>query len=224
MRNYFKHIVAIFAKDLLLEFRTKETFVAVVIFALLIILTFNLGLDNMPGTTPTVSAGILWIAIIFGGIIGMNRIYSIETESGAINRILLAPVSRDAIFFAKALSNIVLMISVEFILLPTIIVLYNLSFDIFPMIFLSLFVITGISLVGTLFSVISIKTKTREVMLPILLLPILSPVLIAAVEASAAIIAGQTISDIQNWVALIIVFDAIFFVLAPLFFTYIVNE
>jgi heme exporter protein B len=224
MRNYFKHIVSIFAKDLLLEFRTKETFVAVVIFALLIILTFNLGLDNMPGTTPTVSAGILWIAIIFGGIIGMNRIYSIETETGAINRILLTPVSRDAVFFAKALSNIVLMISVEFILLPTIIVLYNLSFDIFPMIFLSLFVITGISLVGTLFSVISIKTKTREVMLPILLLPILSPVLIAAVEASAAIIAGQTISDIQNWVALIIVFDAIFFVLAPLFFTYIVNE
>ena len=224
MRNYLNHIFAVFWKDVLLELKTKETFISVIVFSLLVILIFNLGLDNIPGTIPTISAGILWISIIFGSVIGMNHIYSIEIESGSINRILMSPVSRDAFFFGKALSNIVLMVFLEILLLPTIIILYDINVPIFQVAVLSLFVILGISLLGTLFSAIAIKTKTREVMLPILLLPILSPILIAAVEVTSALIAGQSIYDTQKWISLIIVFDAIFFVISPFLFTFIVSD
>lgn len=224
MRNYLSHIFAVFRKDVLLELKTKETFISVIVFSLLVILIFNLGLDNIPGTNPTISAGILWIAIIFGSVIGMNHTYSIEIESGAINRILLSPISRDAFFFGKALSNIVLMIFLEIILLPAIIILYDINVPLFQVAILSIFVILGISLVGTLFSAIAIKTKTREVMLPVLLLPILSPILIAAVEVTASLIAGQSIYDTQKWISLIIVFDAIFIVVSPFLFTFIVSD
>ena len=224
MRNYLNHIFVVFWKDVLLERETKKTFISVIVFSLLVILIFNLGLDNIPGTIPTISAGILWISIIFGSVIGMNHIYSIEIESGSINRILMSPISRDAFFFGKVLSNIVLMVFLEIILVPTIIILYDINVPLFQVAVLSLFVILGISLLGTLFSAIAIKTKTREVMLPILLLPILSPILIAAVEVTSALIAGQSISDTQRWLSLIIVFDAIFFVISPFLFTFIVSD
>ncbi len=136
----------------------------------------------------------------------------------------MSPISRDAFFFGKALFNIVLMVFLEVILLPTIIILYDINVPLFQVAVLSIFVILGISLVGTLFSAIAIKTKTREVMLPVLLLPILSPILIAAVEVTSALIAGQSISDTQRWMSLIIIFDAIFFVISPFLFTFIVSD
>ena len=222
MKNYFNQIFVIFWKDALLEFRTKEIFTSVLVFSLLIVLTFSLGLDNIPVTIPTVASGILWIAIIFGGVIAMNRTYATEVETGVINRILLSSISRDAFFFGKALSNIALMIFLEIVLVPTIIVLYDLDIPLIDLILLSMLVILAISLIGTLFSAIAIKTK--EVMLPILMLPILTPVLIAAVETTSALIVGQTISDTQKWVSLIVVFDAIFLVLSPFLFTLIVSE
>ncbi|MBS20457.1 MAG: heme ABC transporter permease CcmB [Chloroflexi bacterium] len=224
MKNYFNQIFVIFWKDALLEFRTKEIFTSVLVFSLLIVLTFSLGLDNIPITIPTVASGILWIAIIFGGVIAMNRTYATEVETGVINRILLSSISRDAFFFGKALSNIALMIFLEIVLVPTIIVLYDLDIPLIDLILLSMLVILAISLIGTLFSAIAIKTKTKEVMLPILMLPILTPVLIAAVETTSALIVGQTISDTQKWVSLIVVFDAIFLVLSPFLFTLIVSE
>lgn len=224
MKIYFAHIMLIFWKDVVLELRTREIFISVLVFSLLIILTFNLGLDNIPGTIPTVSAGILWIAIIYGSVIAMNRTYSTEIESGAINRILLSPTSRDAFFFGKVLSNMALMILLEVILLPTMIVLYNLKVSIAEMALVSLLVILAISLVGTLFSAIAVKTRAKEVMLPILLLPILAPVLISAVEVTSSIIVGQTILDNQRWISLIVVFDAIFLVISPALFTLIVAE
>jgi ABC-type transport system involved in cytochrome c biogenesis, permease component len=101
MKNYFNQIFVIFWKDALLEFRTKEIFISVLVFSLLIVLTFSLGLDNIPVTIPTVASGILWIAIIFGGVIAMNRTYATEVETGVINRILLSSISRDAFFFEK---------------------------------------------------------------------------------------------------------------------------
>ena len=116
------------------------------------------------------------------------------------------------------------MIFLEIVLVPTIIVLYDLDIPLIDLILLSMLVILAISLIGTLFSAIAIKTKTKEVMLPILMLPILTPVLIAEVETTSALIVGQTISDTQKWVSLIIVFDAIFLVLSPFLFTLIVSE
>ena len=115
-------------------------------------------------------------------------------------------------------------IFLEIVLVPTIIVLYDLDIPLIDLILLSMLVILAISLIGTLFSAIAIKTKTKEVMLPILMLPILTPVLIAAVETTSALIVGQTISDTQKWVSLIVVFDAIFLVLSPFLFTLIVSE
>ena len=224
MKTYFGHMMLIFWKDVLLELRTREIFISVLVFSLLIILTFNLGLDNIPGTIPTVSAVILWIAIIYGSVIAMNRTYSIEIESGAINRILLSPTSRDAFFFGKVLSNMALMILLEVILLPTMIVLYDLKVSIVEIALVSLLVILAISLVGTLFSTIAVKTRAKEVMLPILLLPILAPVLISAVEVTSSIIVGQTILDNQRWISLIVVFDAIFLIISPALFTLIVAE
>ncbi len=104
------------------------------------------------------------------------------------------------------------------------IVLYDLKVSIVEIALVSLLVILAISLVGTLFSTIAVKTRAKEVMLPILLLPILAPVLISAVEVTSSIIVGQTILDNQRWISLIVVFDAIFLIISPALFTLIVAE
>jgi heme exporter protein B len=214
--SFFKAVSAVVWKDLQAEFRSRELFSAMLVFSLLIILIFNFALELDIKTRQSVTAGVLWATFAFAGTLGLNRSMAIEKDRGCLDGLLLAPVDRSAIYFGKVISNLAFMLIVEVIILPVYSVLYNVN----------LFQpgLLMVILLGTLLSAMSVQTRTRDILLPILLFPVIIPVLLSAVKASSGFLEGVEISEIILPINLLIVYDIIFISLAFMFFEYIVEE
>ena len=224
MNEFLKPILVLAWKDVLLEVRTKDVITSVVVFALLVGVIFNFAFDPTPDVIALVVPGILWVAITFAGVLGFNRSFILEKDRGSLDGLLLCPVSRDVIYFGKLVGIVAFMMVMEAILLPLFSVLYNFSL-LDPLLFLIAFLATlGFAAVGTLFSAIAVNTRSREVMLPVLLLPVAAPVLIAAVEATAVIMDGGTLSQIGRWWQILVAFDVIFLVVAAFLFGTVLEE
>lgn len=215
-------VTAILWKDVILELRTKDIVASTLVFALLVIVVFNFAITPTPQTVAFVAPGILWIAFAFGGILGLNRSISLERESGGLHGLMLAPVGRDLIFFGKMLGSFIFMLLVEIAVFPVFAVLYNFSLVQPGLIPVAVLATLAISAVGTLFSAIALNTRSREVMLPLLLFPALVPALIAAVEATTSIVQGS--SSLDRWIPFLAAFDAVFLVVCPFAFQVIVEE
>ena len=224
MKSYLSTIIAIVWKDLLLEARTKEVLLSIFIFSLLSVVTFNFAFDPTPNLVVLIAPGILWVAIAFGGMLGLSRMFSIEMSTGGLHGILLSPASRDAVFYGKFLSCFLFMALVEVVLLPVMVVFFDLHFNLLPLSIVSVLVLTGFSLVGTLFATISINTKAREVMLPVLYLPVIAPLLISAVECTSTVFYGDSIYDSSQWLGLLVLFDAVYLVTTPFCFSLLSSE
>ncbi len=217
--------LAIVQKDLAAEFRSRELFSAMLVFSLLVIIIFNFALELDIEVRRTVAAGVLWTTFAFAGTLGLNRSMAVEKDRGCMDGLLLAPVDRSAIFFGKAISNLVFMLVVEAIVLPVYAVLYN-EMRIFQPAFLGVVLLGSIGYigVGTLLSTMSVQTRMREVLLPILLFPITIPVLLAAVKASGGLIAGADLSEVMTPVTLLIFYDVVFTALPYMIFDSVVEE
>ena len=224
MKRYLAPIVAIAWKDIVLETRTKDILAAVLAFSLLVIVVFNFALDPTPQTVGLVAPGILWIAFVFGGALGLNRSFALEKENRNIHALMLAPVSREIIFFGKTLSNFLLMVAVEVFVLPVFALLFNFSFQIVELAPVALASTLGIVTVGTVFSSMAVNTRAREVMLPMLFLPVALPVVIAAVEITSGVLAGKDLFGSAGWLPVLVAFDAIFLVVCPIAFHAIVED
>jgi heme exporter protein B len=223
--GFFQKVWFITWKDLKAEWRTREIFSSMFIFALLVIVIFNFALD--PGADPqTTLPGALWIAFTFAGVLGLNRSFILERENEAFQGLLLCPVDRGVIYLGKMLGNLLFMSVVELIALPVFMVFFNLNLlSLLPRLGLVILLSTlGFISVGTLFSAMSIYTKTREVMLPVLLFPVVVPVIIGAVKATDRILAQKPLSEITSWLHLLIAFDIIFLVASFLTFEFVVEE
>lgn len=223
--SFLKSTLAIIQKDLVAEFRSRELLTAMLTFSVLVILIFNFALDLNIDVRQKVTAGVLWTTFAFAGTLGLNRSMAVEKDRGCMDGLLLAPVDRSAIFFGKAISNLVFMLIVEAITLPLYAFFYN-ETRIFQWEFIVVLLLGSIGYisVGTLLSAMSIQTRTREILLPILLFPIVIPVLIASVLASGAIINGMDVSQIMTPINLLIVYDVIFISVSFMFFDFIVEE
>ena len=221
---YLRAVFAIVWKDVLVETRTKDVLVSVLVFALLVIVVFNYAIEPSPATVALVAPGILWIAVTFGGVLGLTRSFTLELDRGSLRGLLLAPVSRDAIYFGKMLANFLFMAVVEAIVIPVLVVLFNLSPDIAWMVLIAFLATLGITTVGTLFSAMAVSTRSREVMLPLLFFPVAIPVLVGAVEASGLAFTDGDLGDLAKWLPLLAAFDAIFLVLCPVAFHIVVEE
>ena len=163
-------------------------------------------------------------AFAFAAVLAMNRAFVRDQEQGGLEGLLISPISRDAIFLGKALTSLILMLLVEAALLPIYAVMLDfsaLSWSLLLTIFLGTL---GFAVVGTLFSAIAVQTRSREIMLPVLFFPVLLPVIIAAVEASTRAVGGETFVGIGRWLPLIGVFDALFLVICPWVFAFVVEE
>ncbi|MCY3544103.1 MAG: heme exporter protein CcmB [Chloroflexi bacterium] len=215
-------VFAILWKDVVLELRTKDIVVSALVFALLVIVVFNFAITPTPQTVAFVAPGILWIAFTFGGVLGLNRSIALERESGGMHALMLAPVSRDLIFFGKMLGSLLFMLLVEVIVFPVFAVLYNFSLLLPGLIPVAALATVAIATIGTLFSAIAANTRSREVMLPLLFFPVVVPAVIAAVEASTAVIQGG--SPFDRWLPFLLAFDALFLVACPFAFHLIVEE
>ena len=224
MKSFLGAVVAVLWKDVLLELRTKDTVVSVLVFALLAIVIFNFALDPTPRMVPLVAPGILWVAFTFGGVLGFTRSFALEKDGGGLHGLMLAPIGRDAVFFGKMLGNFVFMLVVEVIVFPIFAVLFNLSLVMPGLIPVALLATLGVATVGTVFSAMAVNTRSREVMLPVLFFPVVLPVIVAAVEASGVVIRGDGGSYLTSWIPLLGVFDAIFLVVCPFAFSVVIEE
>jgi len=221
---YLRAIYAIARKDLSAELRSRELLSAMLVFSLLVILIFNFALELDIKTRNSVTAGILWVTFIFAGTLGLNRSMAIEKDRGCLDGLLLAPIDRSAIYFGKAISNLAFMLLVEAIVLPVYSFLYAINLFQSGFLFVIFLGSIGYIAVGTLLSAMSVQTRTRDVMLPILLFPVIVPVLIAAVKASGGYLQALPLDQIQPWVNLLIGYDVIFIAISFMVFDYVVEE
>ena len=224
MKNWWRAVLALVWKDVLLEARTKDMFIAVLVFALLVVVIFNFAISPTPQLVALVAPGILWVAFVFGGVLGLTRSFAVERERGTLRGLLLAPVGRDAIFFGKMLAIFLIMLLVEAVVFPVFVVLFNLSPAAPLMIPVAVLATLGIAAVGTLFSAMAVNTRAREVLLPVLFLPVVVPIIIAAVEASGLALREYGASDVLKWLQFLAAFDAIFLVVCPVAFNLVVEE
>jgi heme exporter protein B len=171
-----------------------------------------------------VTSGVLWTTFAFAGTLGLNRSMAVERDRGCLDGLLLAPVDRSALYFGKALGNLIFMLMVEAIILPTYSALYNVNLFVPGLLGVILLGTVGYAAVGTLLSSMAVQARTRDVLLPILLFPVVLPVLIAAVKASNAILLASEAGDIWPWVNLLIVYDVVFTAVAFMVFDYVVEE
>ena len=217
-------VLIIVWKDILLEIRSRDLVVSVLVFGLLVVIVFNFALNNAPGRAEELGPGILWAAFAFASVLAMNRAFVRDQEQGGLEGLLISPISRDAIFLGKVLSSLIFMLLVEAALLPVYAVMLDfsaLSWTLLLTIFLGTL---GFAVVGTLFSAMAVQTRSREIMLPVLFFPVVLPVIIAAVEASTRAVGGETFVGLGRWLPLIGVFDALFLVICPWIFSFVVEE
>jgi len=211
-------------KDVLLELRSKDLVISVVVFGLLVVVVFNFALNNTPGRSEELAPGILWAAFAFAAVLAMNRAFVRDQEQGGLEGLLISPVSRDAIFLGKALTSLIFMLLVEAALLPVYAVMLDfsaLSWYLMLTIFLGTL---GFAVVGTLFSAIAVQTRSREIMLPLLFLPTSVPLIMAAVESTSVVVNGGSWADFSAWLQLAIAFDVIFVISSAVLFQFVLEE
>ena len=224
MKEFLLPILTLAWKDVVLEIRTKDVVTTVLIFALLTGVIFNFAFDPSREVVALVVPGILWVAFTFAGLLGFNRAFVLEKDKGSLEGLLLCPVSRDVIYFGKLAGIFTFMMVVEIVMLPFFAVLYNFPIFDVRLILIAATATLGFAAVGTLFSAIAVNTRSREVMLPVLLLPVAAPVVIAAVEATRAILDGAPWGEMIRWWQVLAAFDVIFLVLSSFVFGAVLEE
>lgn len=222
--SYLSAVWAIARKDVAVEWRSRQLVAAMLVFAILVILIFNFTLELDALARRQIAAGVLWATFAFAGTLGLNRSMAVETESGSLDGLLLAPVDRSAIYLGKTLANLLFMLVVEFFTLPLYAVLYNTNLY-NPG--LMLVIVLGswcFSAVGTLLAGMAAQARSRELLLPVLLFPLLIPVLVAGVRASGAYLAGLEMAYVWPSLNVLIAYGLIMPALGFMFFDFIVEE
>lgn len=225
MNPSFLHATfAVVRKDLIAEFRSRELLSAMLVFSLLVILIFNFALELEPTTRREVTSGVLWTTFAFAGTLGLNRSMASEKDRGCLDGLLLAPVDRSAIYFGKVISNLAFMFVVEAFVLPIYAMLYGVNLFNPGLLLVILLGSVGYTAIGTLLASMSVQTRTRDVLLPILLFPVAIPVLLSAVKASTGFLNGADMAEIWPALNLLIVYDVIFTAVAFMVFDAVVEE
>ena len=223
LQRYLGQVAALVWKDLVAERRTKEILSAMLVFGLLVVLIFNFAFDLQRVEMTLIGPGILWVAFTFAGILGLNRAFALEKDRGALEGLMLAPMDRSAVYLGKLISTFILMLFMESTVLPVYAILNNqgIRWALIPVILVGTL---GFVAAGTVFAAVAANTRTREVLLPILLFPILVPVIITAVGATGIILRGGTADELASPLSLLVTFDVVFLVIGFLVFEYVIEE
>jgi heme exporter protein B len=222
--SFLRAVFAIVWKDIQAEYRSLELISAMLVFSLLVIIIFNFALDVEFKVRQTVAAGVLWTTFAFAGTLGLNRSMAVEKDRGCLDGLLLAPVDRSAIYFGKAISNLIFMLVVEAVVLPVYSVLYGRNLIQPGLLMVILLGSIGYVGVGTLLATMSVQTRTRDILLSILLFPVVLPVLLPAIIASNGFLAGVELAEILFPIGLLVAYDIIFIAVAFMVFDNVVEE
>lgn len=221
MRIFLLHVMTILWKDIRYELRSKQTWFGMGMFALLVLVIFNFTFDLRVDNVSAIAPRVLWIAFIFASLLGLGRTLAAEREQSSMDRLLLCPVDRKAIYLAKLLGNLLFIGVVEIVALPIYALLFNVPLPA-ALLLIVLLGTLGIATIGTLFSVMAAATRARELLLPILVFPLIVPVVISVVRATQQLMA-PTVNE-PPWIGLLIAFDIIFLSISMLTFQYVVEE
>lgn len=223
--NYMNQVMTIVQKDLTSELRTKEMLSSMLIFAFLTTVVFSFAFDPDTETIKKVFPGIIWVAFIFAGNLGLNRSFIGEKNNDCIMGLMLATPDRGVIYLGKMISNLIFMLIMECITLPILFVLfdYRIKGSFLLLLLIVLLGTWGFIAIGTFMSALSVNTRNNEILLPIVLFPLIVPLLIAAVQATGTILNGGNWDDVTNWLRLLAVFDLIFTLVPWLLFEYLLE-
>lgn len=223
--SFLKKAIAITRKDILSEARTREVIFSALVFALLVIVTFNFAFGAGPDTIGAlVAPGILWVTFTFAGVLSLNRAFVPEKEENCLEGLMASPIPREVIYVGKMLASFLFMIVIEIISLPVFALLFDLPVFSGQLVLITFLATVGFVAVGTLFAALAVNTKAREMVLPILFLPVVVPIIISAVKASGLALTGGSWGDIGNWLGILGAFDAIFLVVSYWVFNFVIEE
>ena len=213
LRADFGRARAVAWKDLRTERRSMANFSGVLFLALLMLLLFGFALGPDAQALKDATAGVIWLSVLFSGVLAFNRSYQVELDDGAFETLLLYPGARWPIFVGKLIANLAFILAVELVVVPLAAVLFHSDFApaILGVSAVLLLGTIGFVTLGTFYAAVASRTRAREVLLPLLLLPMLVPVLIAAAKATMALMTGDVMGDALSWVRLLVAFDLIFF-------------
>ena len=221
--RFWRKVIAITWKDALSEMRTREIVFSVLVFTLLVIVIFNFAFGATQEMIALVAPGILWVTFAFAGVLSLNRSFILEKEEGCLEGLMVCPISREVIYVGKMLGSLLFMLIIEAIALPIFAFLFNLVLSL-QLVVITVLTTVGFVAVGTLFSALAVNTRAREMVLPILFLPIIVPIIICAVKASGLALSGEPWGGLSSWLQIIGAFDAIFLVVSFLIFAFVIEE
>ncbi len=218
---FLEQTLAILWKDIRCELRSKQTWMGMGMFALLVLVIFNFAFDLRVDNKAAIAPGALWVAFVFASLLGLGRTITAEREKGLLDRLLLCPVDRKAIYLAKLLGNMLFIGVVEVVALPVFAALFNVPLfgALLPIVLLGTL---GVAAIGTLFSAMAAATHARELLLPILVFPLIVPVVIGAVRATGDLMVASPNSP--PWLGLMTAFDVIFLSASMLTFEFVIKE
>jgi heme exporter protein B len=217
---------AIARKDALAELRGRHAAGSTLFFAGLVLLLFGFALGPDSRRLTDAAPGLLWLAIVFGGLITVARLHQLEADDDALDQLARYPVERHAIFAGKALAALAAMLVLGGVLLPLVAILYGIDpGGAWPSLALTLVLgAIGFAVVGTFYAGVTVRMRAREVMLPLLVLPVIAPLLLAAVKATSALLAGDPFGEAGAWLQLLAGFDIVMAVAGAATYGYLLEE
>jgi heme exporter protein B len=220
-----RHALAIFLKDVRIEWRTRESVASVFVLGVLLLVVFSVAHDPEPEAAPALAPAVLWVTFVFTGLLGVQRGFLLERENDCLAGLLSAPLDPAAIYAGKLAANVVLLGVTQVVVVPLVGLFLHL--DLWPVLAGLALVLAlgnlGFAALATLFAAIAARTRAREVMLPLLLLPLLVPLLIGSVEATRAVLAGG-LAAARDGLTVLAAFDVVFTVAGWLLFAYVVRD
>lgn len=222
--GFVRAALAVFRKDALTEMRSRELVGAMGLFALLAVLIFSFALElNRQARIESVS-GVLWVTIVFASILGLNRSMALERDQGNLDGLLLAPIPRAAVFTGKLVGNFLFTLLVGLAVALVITVLFNVPLFGAGLLLLLVLGTLGFTTIGTLLAAMTVQTRARETLLPIVMLPVAVPMLLASVRASTIVLSGAPDEQWLPWLSILLVLNVIFLVLGLVLYEFVVEE
>jgi heme exporter protein B len=226
LRAEARTALAIARKDAVAELRGRHATVSTLFFSAVVLLLFGFALGPDSARLAAAAPGLLWLAVVFAGLLAVNRLHLMETDDGALEQLALYPVSRRAIYAGKALGGMAVMLVLGLVVLGAVGILFavDVASAWLPLLTTVVLGAIGIAAVGTFYAGVTVRLRAREVMLPLLMLPVLAPLLLAAVKATAAALAGDPFGELGAWLQLLVAFDVIMVVAGAATYGYLLED
>jgi len=210
-------------KDLRLEWRSKDAINSMLFFALLVVVIFSFAFDPTAEESRQIAGGLVWVAFLFAAVVALNQTWARELRNQVLDAYRVSPAPPNSLFLAKALGNFIFVTVLEALMTPLFIVFYNLR-ALGPAWQLPIVAVLGtwaLVVNGTFFAAMSLRTRSREIMLPLLLFPISIPALLAMVEATTSILTGEY--SAKFWIVLLVAYDLLFTMASLLLFSFVLH-